>query len=84
MGELILFVVSVLPVFLIGMYIYKKDKEKEPTRLLVKLFLGGFFSCFLVLLISALLSVFLIFSADTKDLNLFELFIHVFIGVALV
>ena len=84
MGELILFVVSVLPVFLIGMYIYKKDKEKEPTRLGVKLFLGGFFSCVLVLLISALLSVFLIFSAGTKDLNLFELFIHVFIGVALV
>lgn len=84
MNELVLFVISVLPVFLIGMYIYKKDKEKEPTKLLVKLFLGGFLSCILVLIISLILNVFPIFSANEKDLNLIELFIHVFIGIALV
>ncbi len=84
MNELVLFVISVLPVFLIGMYIYKKDKEKEPTKLLVKLFLGGFLSCILVLIISLILNVFPIFSADEKNLNLIELFIHVFIGIALV
>ena len=28
MKEILLFIISVLPVLLIGMYIYKKDKEK--------------------------------------------------------
>ena len=85
MNEILLFIISVLPVFLIGMFIYKKDKEKEPTRLLVKLFLGGFLSCVLVLIIGGLLGIlFPIFSEDTSKLNLLELFIHVFIGVALV
>lgn len=85
MKEILLFIISVLPVFLIGMFIYKKDKEKEPTRLLVKLFLGGFLSCVLVLIIGGLLGIlFPIFSEDASKLNLLELFIHVFIGVALV
>lgn len=66
MKEILLFIISVLPVFLIGMFIYKKDKEKEPTRLLVKLFLGGFLSCILVLIIGGLLGIlFPIFSEDT-------------------
>jgi len=83
-NELILFFISVLPVVLIGLYIYKKDKQKEPKRLLVKLFLGGLTSCFLVLIISSLLNIFPIFSAEPEDLNLIELIINVFIGVALV
>lgn len=83
--ELILFTISILPVFLIGMFIYKKDKNKEPTKLLIKLFLGGMGSCFLVTIISIILElIFPIFAADTKNLNLIELAIHVFIGVALV
>ncbi len=83
-NEFILFFISVLPVVLIGLYIYKKDKEKEPARLLVKLFLGGLASCFLVLIISSLMNIFPIFSAEPEELNLFELIINVFIGVALV
>ena len=82
--NLILFIISVLPIFLIGFYIYKIDKEKEPLKLLVKLFLGGIGSCFLVLIISALLKIFPIFYADPSNLNLIELFINIFIGVALV
>ena len=85
MSELILFIISALPVFLLGMYIYKKDKNKEPAKLLVKLFVGGILSCFLVLLVSSILgAIFPIFSADSSTLNLFELIIYVFIGVALV
>lgn len=84
-AELILFTVSVLPVVLIGMFVYNKDKQKEPVKLLTKLFLGGMGSTILVLILSLILSlVFPIMNADTKDLNLFELIIHVFIGVALV
>ena len=76
LAELILFVVSVLPVFLIGMYIYKKDKRKESPKLLTKLFLGGMGSCFLVLIVSLILGlIFPIFSTNAKDLNLMELLI---------
>ncbi len=83
-NEFLLFFISVLPVVLIGLYIYKKDKQKEPARLLVKLFLGGLASCFLVLIISSIMNIFPIFSMEPEELNLFELIINVFIGVALV
>lgn len=83
--ELILFTVSVLPVVLIGLFVYKKDRQKEPAKLLVKLFLGGMGSCFLVLIASLISGlIFPIFSADAKTLNLVELIIYVFIGIALV
>lgn len=81
---MILLIISILPVFLIGMFIYKKDKIKEPTALLVKLFFGGLGSIVLVLAISAIMGVFPIFSVETDTQNLIELFINVFIGVALV
>ena len=83
--ELILFTVSVLPVVLFGLYIYKKDREKESARLLVKLFLGGIGSCFLVSIVSLILElIFPFLSSNVKDLNLIELLIYVFIGIALV
>ena len=83
--KLTLFIVSILPVFLIGMFIYKKDREKEPAKLLIKLFLGGIGSCFLVFILSYVLdSIFPIFSADTNDLNLIELVVYAFVCVALV
>lgn len=81
----ILLVMSIAPVLVIGHYIYTKDKEKEPSSLLMKLFLGGIGSCFLVLLITWLLTLFIpFFGFERSTLNLFELFIQVFIGVALV
>lgn len=36
---------AILPVFLLGFYIYKKDTHKEPAILLLKLFLLGCLSC---------------------------------------
>ena len=85
LAELLLFIVSVLPVFLIGLFIYKKGKQNGSEKLLVKLFIGGIGSCFLVLVVSLILKlIFPIMSADRNSLNLFELIIYVFIGVALV
>jgi len=82
---LILILLSVLPVVLLGLYIYKKDKDKEPMSLLVKLFFGGIGSAFLTLILSSISElIFPIFAADYSELNLFELFIYAFIGVALV
>ena len=84
-SEIILFTVSALPIVLIGMFVYKKDRQKEPIKLLTKLFLSGIGSCFLVFIISYILGlIFPILSADASKLNLIQLFIHVFIGVALV
>ena len=84
-AELMLFIVSVLPVFLIGLFIYRKDREKEPLKLLLKLFLGGILSCLLVLIITPLLAIiFPIITENSDKLNLVELIFHVFVGVALI
>ena len=40
------------PIGLIIAFVYMKDKNREPTKLLISLFLLGIASCFLVLLIS--------------------------------
>lgn len=83
--ELILFTVAILPVIFIGRFIYNKDKEKEPAKLLLKLFLGGIGSCFLVIATSSILNlIFPILSENPVNLNLIELIFYVFIGVALV
>ena len=63
-SELLLFVISVLPVFLIGIYIYQKDKHKEPTKLLAKLFLGGIGSCFLAAIIGLIIELIFPVSPD--------------------
>lgn len=82
----VLILISILPVVLINNYIYNKDKEKEPKKLLKKLTIGGVLSCFGVFAISAFLPLISpIFGVeDTSTLSNFELAINVFIGVALV
>ncbi len=79
-----LLILAIIPILLIGTYIYKKDKKKEPKKLLFKLFLGGILSCIFVLIIFSLLSIISIFSFDTSKMNFIEKLINVFIGVALV
>ena len=84
-GAELLFIISALPVFLIGMYIYKKDLQKEPTKLLVKLFLGGIGACFLVLAIDIVIRLTMPVATfdEARKLGFFPLLIYVFIGVAL-
>lgn len=82
---LILFVLSALPVVLLATFIYMKDKNKEPSRLLLKLFLGGFLSVIITLVLSLILEIFVpIFRLDIEKLNLIELVFYTFINVALV
>ena len=57
----ILLIVAILPVILICRYIYNKDRKKEPGHLLAKLFISGIGACFLVLIVSEILSLFLPF-----------------------
>lgn len=81
----ILLLISILPVIIIGMYIYNKDKNKEPKSLLTKLFIGGIGSCFLVLILSFILGLFFPFmDSNTQNLSTVNLILHVFIGVALI
>ena len=82
--ESILLFLAVIPVILIMTYVYKKDRNKEPTKLLVKLFLFGILSCFLTLLLSRVLELIIpFFAEDTKSFNKIEMFIYVFIDIAL-
>ena len=82
---LILLVIAILPVYLIGLSIYKKDKNKEPKKLLKKLFIGGIKSALLTILISLVLSLFFpIFKSEDLNLNIVELFAYVFFAIAII
>lgn len=81
----ILFFLAVLPVILILLFVYNKDKSKEPISLLLKLFGLGILSCFLVLAISGVLEKFLPFMQNTSGNKSFlDTLLYAFIGVAFV
>ena len=76
---------AILPVVIIGWYIYSKDRNKEPKKILFKLFLYGILSSFLSICLSNIFSlVFPIMLKDASKLNYLELFFYVFIGIALI
>ena len=52
MENILLLLVSIIPVLIIGIYIYVKDRNKEPISILIKLFLGGIASVIIVLLVT--------------------------------
>lgn len=78
--------ISILPVFLVAFFIYNKDKEKEPIKLLIKLLLGGVCSCFAVLIVSGIFGIiFPIFNIeDPTTLNIFQKFLYTLLCVALI
>lgn len=76
---------AVLPVILILMFIYNKDREKEPISLLMKLFCLGILSCFLVLIVSSIMEMFFPFlSKSLEEQSFIETILYAFFGVALV
>lgn len=77
----ILLFLAVLPVALLGLFIYKKDKNKEPMGLLAKIFFLGFFSAIPVVIVELFLGAFFPTDGVTDFLSIF---INVFISVALV
>ena len=84
-GMDILLALAALPVIIILLIIYKKDKNKEPFRLLITLFLSGFVSCILVIILSEILGLFFSFM-DPKiySKSFLGVFLYAFVGVALV
>jgi Predicted membrane protein len=81
-----LLVISILPVYYLGNKIYKNDYEKEPKKLLIKLFIFGILSVLVTLGLTELLTaIFPFFDVDASDgLNIISLMIYVFIGIALI
>ena len=75
------FLIAVLPIVLIGMYIYKKDKLKESSKLLFKLFIGGVIACFPSIIIGLFFDSFL---PDMGQMNFIQLLFYVFFVIALV
>ena len=85
MNTPLLLFASILPIVIIAKYIYNKDKEKEPKKLLSKLFISGIASCLLTLIITIILEItFPFFKTNSNNLNLLQLIIYVFIKIALV
>lgn len=83
MSDLLL-LVAILPVILLGLYIYKKDRNKEPSSLLVKLFVSGILSCCLVLAISEITAIFFPFVEKAEaSMNFIEFSFYIFIFIAL-
>ncbi len=76
---------AIIPVVIILMIVYLKDKNKEPMTLLIKLFFFGFISCILVLLISNFMELFLPFMDTEKSYrSVVDILLYAFFGVALV
>lgn len=72
---------AILPGLVLGAYVYVKDKkEKEPIKLLVKLFFSGVFSCFLAVILTYMLGFIIdIYSVNYNDV--ISVFVHTFIVV---
>ena len=77
----VLLFVAILPVVLLLMFVYKKDSRKEPTNVLTKVFFLGVGSCVPTVICELLLDNF--FGTENVT-SYFQLFINMFIGVAIV
>lgn len=83
----ILLFISIIPVVLLGIYIYKKDSVKEPKSLLLGLFSSGFLASLLVIIINVLMLLLMpdfYLSDNYNKFNFLELFFLIFIEIALV
>ena len=84
---LILLLISIIPVVLLGLYIYKKDSVKEPKSLLLGLFSSGFLASFLVIIVNVLMTLLIpefYISDNYSKFNFIELFFLIFIEIAVV
>lgn len=76
-----LLVAAIIPVVLLAMYIYKKDVNKEPKKMLIKLFIFGILICIPVIIIELFFEK--VFIVDENS-SFLPIFISNFVGIALV
>lgn len=77
----LLLIISILPIFVIGYFVYKHDNEKEPKKILLKLFIYGIISIIPASILELIIENFF---KDEVLMNLPELFIYIFIDIALI
>lgn len=75
------FIIAILPVFLIGFLIYIRDKIKDPSHVLFKLFLLGILSSIPTIIVSLFLDIFF---PSVEEMNFIQLILYVFGSIALV
>lgn len=85
-NNIILGILTTLPIFLLMGFIYYKDKiEKEPLYLLFILFLGGIVSSIVSYFITTFINANVYFlSNNYQNLNIWELMFKSFISIALI
>ena len=75
----------IVPIILILVIVYSKDKNKESLPLLIRLFVLGIAACFLTLFISKNMSyIFPFMQKSFSEKDLLSKILYAFIGVALV
>lgn len=85
--KLLLIIISMIPVILLGLYIYNKDSVKEPKSLLLILFSSGLLASFLVIIINIIIALLfpdLYLSENYSKFGFSKLFLLIFLEVALV
>ncbi len=83
----LLLFISIVPVVILGFFIYKKDTVKEPISLLISLFCSGLIASFIVMIVNILMLHFIPELYITDNYLLFgyvKLFVLTFLEVALV
>lgn len=81
---LLLLLLATIPVIIILLVVYIRDKNKEPLALLIKLFLSGFLSCILVLVISNAIGFLPFMQGTLAEKSFLDVLLYSFIGVALI
>lgn len=81
----LLFILALLPILILGYYTYSMDKEKEPKKVLIKLFVGGIGAVIITIILSLLLQkLFPYFASDINGYSPFKLLLYTFIMVSFV
>lgn len=81
----LLLFISILPVVLLGKFIYNHDKNKESKSLLTRLFISGILSIALTLILTGISeAIFPLLGEDPEKLNKIDLIANVFLGVAFI
>ncbi len=85
MNDLLEILLTIAPIILLGCYVYFKDDDKEPSKILFRLFIGGFLAAILTVLLSMILeTVCPYLQLDNSSNSVIRLFLHTFIMVGLV
>ena len=80
----LLLFITIIPVLLILIYVYQKDKQKEPISILLQFFGLGILCCFIVIYFSQFLENFLPFMNSSNRKTFFDIILYAFIGVAFI